>query len=451
MKPPGSATLLTALMLVSVGRPWSSPTPAAARDVVADIRTEALQRSRVMQWVAALTGAPRLTGSPSLDAAGAWAMRQLQDIGLTNVRLERWPFERRWSVRAATLEILEPEARRLSVVPQTWSPGTSGSITGPLRLVRLDNRRAFEREAGQLRGAFVLVPPGSVSVEVENRFQEFLRHEGAVATLERSVGSDAGVVYVRTGHTPEQDGRQLLVPALAVLPADFRRLERLVDKDPRVVLRADIGIVSEAGGPGVGFNVVADLVGSGHPEEIVLIGAHLDSIHVAQGATDNAAGCSAIIEAVRAIVAAGAQPTRTIRVALWGGEEQGRRGSKAYVQAHDGDRTVAYFNIDRGAGRIVGLTLEGNEAARGLVERWTFAMPGVNQVLSRTTAGSDQVSFRDAGIPSLTFLQDMDSYGTTHHSTGDVVGAIHEKALRQAAATVAVAAYLAATGERLPR
>jgi Zn-dependent M28 family amino/carboxypeptidase len=183
----------------------------------------------------------------------------------------------------------------------------------------------------------------------------------------------------------------------------------------------------------------------------VVVGAHLDSMHGAQGATDNAAGCSAVIEALRSIVAAGAAPARTIRVALWGGEEQGRRGSKAYVQAHRADRTVVYFNIDRGAGRASGMTLEGNEAARVLVEQWTFSMPGVRQVVTGTTGGSDHVSFREAGIPSLTFIQEPRSYGTTHHSTGDVAAAIREDELRQAAASVAVAAYLAATGQRLPQ
>ncbi len=450
------------LLVVGVSPPLAQLRPGV-RDSLAKIRAEAQERSRVMEWVRALAVSPRLTGSPEFDAAGAWVVGQLKEFGLENVRLERWPFERRWTAKAVSLEVIEPEPLRVVTTPQTWSPGTRGPVTGPLRAVKL-TADGIEARQGDFTGAFVLVQSErSVPVEVENRFQDFLRDEGAVATLERSNGPDGRVVYVRTGHTPEQDGRRLVVPALAVRPDDFSRLRRFLEKANRVEVRADVSVVEEPGRSETGFNVIADIVGVENPAELVVLGAHLDSIHAAQGATDNAAGCGVIIEAARLIVAAGLRPGRTIRIALWGGEEQGRRGSKAYVRDHlldlttdtrkpELDRTVVYFNVDRGSGRIHGILLEGNEAARPDVERWRLALgtPDLLTIDSRDTRGSDHLSFREVGVPVLTFMHDPLSYATTHHSTGDVVGEVREDHLRQAASLVARIAVLAAAGERLP-
>jgi carboxypeptidase Q len=271
-------------------------------------------------------------------------------------------------------------------------------------------------------------------------------------------------VYVRTGHTPEQDSRRFLVPALAVRADDFNRLRGLAKKSTPVTLRTTINVVEEPGRPDTGFNVLADIVGVEQAAELVVLGAHLDSIHVAQGATDNAAGCGTIIEAARLITAAGVRPGRTIRIALWGGEEQGRRGSKAYVRDHlldletdtrkpEFDRTVVYFNVDRGSGRIRGVFLEGNESAYAHVGRWRLELgtPNLFAIDPTATRGSDHLSFREVGVPVLTFMQEPLSYAMTHHSTGDVVAEVREDHLRQAASAVASVVYLAASDERLPQ
>ena len=433
-------------VLVCALCPASGRTRAAA-DSVAEIRAEALNRSRVMEWMRALTAAPRVTGSPALDDAARWAENQLKALGLANVHLERWPFERRWSVVGVTLEVVEPETLALAAIPQTWSPGTKGVEAGPLRAVRVTNKGTIAAESmGRMKGAFALVDGGdSLSADAQNRLQELLASEGVIATLERSIGPDAKVVYARTGHTPEQDGRQLLVPSLAVRQDDFQRLEQLVKKSSSVVIRGNVSVVDERGDPQAGLSVIADLVGSNSSLPPVLLGAHLDSVHAAQGATDNAAGCSILIEAMRAIATANAVTRRTIRIALWGGEEQGRRGSKAYLQAHGRELPAAYFNMDRGGGRITGMIIEGGDLA-GEARRWAQRLftDGVRTIESVATAGSDHVTFRDAGVPTFTFWQDMRSYASTHHSTGDTLAAVRDPDLRQAAVVVAIAAYLAA-------
>jgi carboxypeptidase Q len=418
----------------------------AAADPLADIRAEIRQRSRAMEWARALSREPRLTGSPALDAAGAWAERQLTELGLANVHLERWPFERRWTVDRLELDVAQPVALRVASVAQTWSPGTQGPVTGPLRGLRMNGRSTFEKEAGRLRGAFVLIQSGdSLPDEAQKRLQVFLSNEGALAALERSVGADGTVVYVRTGHTPEQDQRVLLVPSIAVRPDHFRDLGRLAGRGAAVVLRADLAVTQAPGGAAAGFSVIADLPGTDPSAAPVMIGAHLDSIHAAAGATDNAAGCSVVIEAIRAIAAAGTRPKRTIRLALWGGEEQGRRGSKAYVQAHQRDPLWAYFNVDRGAGPIDGLIIEGTGLALD-AERWgqRLYVDGVRSITPMATGGSDHISFRDAGVPTVTFTQELRSMTTTHHSTADTIAEVREADLRQASVVVAIAAYLAA-------
>jgi hypothetical protein len=460
--PSRPAIAVVALVLLAAFR-LSGQTVAEPSAIVAAIQAEALHRSQAMEWTRGLAVAPRLTGSPALDRAGAWLAKQLQKLGLVNTRFERWPFERRWTVQSSGLWLDSIDAEPLVAVPQTWSPGTDGSAVGPLRVVHLTPDARFGRYRGQLRGAYVLVKVApAVPIALENQFQEFLRAEGVAATLEASRGADASVAYVRTGHTPEQDGRLLLVPALSVSADDLHRLEQLAATGVDLHLRGEIAVAEAPGGPEAGFNIVSEIRGTHQPDEVVLLGAHLDSVHPAQGAADNASGCAVVLDAVRAILAAGARPRRTIRVAFWGGEEQGRLGSRVYAQQHVFDQvtktrrpgwthTVVYINLD-GASRIKGVILQGNGAARAHVERWLTAVRdlGVDAIFPGVTSGSDHVTFREIGVPTLTFLANRLNDGRIHHSTADTIDEVQDDDLRQAAAVAASLTYLAATADRLP-
>jgi len=416
-------------------------------DPLSDIRAEAARRSRAMEWARGLTSAARLTGSHGLDAAGDWVVAQLNQLNLANVHLERWPFERRWSVTAAVFELMTPVTQSLAVVAHTWSPGTNGSQTGPLRMIRPSGKGRFETRGQSVKDAFaLLLGSNPLSPEEQSRLQEFLQREGAVGLLTRSTGFDAKVVYATTGHTPEQDHRRLLVPSVAVRPDHFRQLEQAARRGDATA-RGNLTVAASPGGDDTGFNVIAELVGSAPAEAPVVIGAHLDSMHPATGATDNAFGCAAMIEAVRVIAATGHQPRRTIRLGLWGGEEENRRGSKAYVGAHSRDRGAVYFNLDRGAGPIVGLIAEGDHQLVAPTRNWLARVQsyGVRSFDVMATAGSDHISFRDAGVPTFSFVQDeMRAYQTTHHSSADTIDAVREGNLRQASLVVATLIWLAA-------
>jgi hypothetical protein len=302
--------------------------------------------------------------------------------------------------------------------------------------------------------------------EVNERLREMLAKEGAACVVESDAGmrKDYGVVMLGSGGSRDPEDERAL-PQVVVAAEQWNRIARLVQKGETVTLAVDVRTSFYAEDL-AGYNVLADVPGTDLANEVVMIGGHFDSWHAATGATDNASGSAVAMEAARLIVAAGLRPRRTIRVALWTGEEQGLLGSKGYVAKHFGDRETraftpehadlaAYFNLDNGAGRIRGIYAQGNAACRPIFEAWLapFHDVGATTVTLDDTGGTDHLSFEAVGLPGFQFVQDPLDYGTrSHHTNMDTLERIPADDVRQAAVVLASFAYHAAMRpEKLPR
>ena len=488
--------------------------PAAAQEpvdqeLVARIKTEAFQRSKVMETVSSIADVfgGRITGSASLKAAGEWCRDEMARWGLANSRLEEWgTIPRSWSVRRYSAEMTAPAYMRINAVPKAWTPGTKGPVAGTPVFVEVKTKDDFEKYRGKLRGAIVMngkpepagprfepdakrlsdadlareagvITPGDPKTYADevkdwdkflkesDEITKFFADEGIAALLEPS-GRGLGVVRVST-QSYTLDNPNANFPAFVVASEHYGRVMRLLDK--KVAVRVELSSdASFEPGPVTGYNVVAELPGTDSrlKDEVVLLGAHLDSWHAGTGAADNAAGCAAVMEALRVLKAIGARPRRTIRVALWGGEEQDYFGSAGYAKRHYGDpltgkpgpehdKLSAYFNLDNGAGRIRGIYLQGNEAVRPIFEAYLrpFAYLGATAVTSNNTGATDHMPFEGLGLPAFQFIQDPLDYDTrAHHSSLDVYEAVVEDDLKQAAAVIATfAIHTANRAERLPR
>ena len=500
-------------------------------DVVAWIRAEAFNRSQAAASLKELTETvgPRLTNSPAYARAGEWARAKLAGWGLAQVREEVYDpaFGRGWEFRASRAELLSPRQLPIHALPKAWTPGTDGPVEGDVALASFKTLEDIEKQRGKLRGRIVLldeeraykpaekgdfrryseadlgelqtfpVPADPASDAQEKRLEDyrkrqaltralnaFLAEEGVLATLSISPW-DNGIVRV-TGGGSRKAGEPVGVTEL-VLPAEhYNPLVRAVQAGQKVRMRVDVDarFTSEQDLPAA--NVFAELPGQGaRAGEVVMIGAHLDSWHTGTGASDNGAGVVVMMEAMRILKAIGAKPRRTIRLALWGGEEQGLHGSAGYVAHHladypeptdpeqkalprafqrgtgplqrrrDYDRLSTYFNFDNGTGRIRGIYAQENHAAVPVFKAWLepFADVGATIVTTRGTGGTDHLSFDRVGLPGFQFVQDPADYGThVHHTHLDTYDHVVPEDLKQAAAIIASFAYHAAMREeRLPR
>ena len=486
------------------------------------IRDEGFARSQVMETLAQLTDVmgPRLTGSPGLRKANEWTRDQLASWGLAGAHLESWgPFGRGWSFDDVHLRVLAPVPGPLVAYPKAWTPGTDGPVRGPARKAKLESEADFEKVKGKVAGAVLLLEdarevkppdkplftrysdedleelaqfpfgearrppaPGQPPVDREGflrrqRFQRalraFLKEEKVLATLEPS-SVDGGIVRVSGGGSRRAD-EEPGVTALVVAAEHYNRLARLLDRGQPVELELDVKARFHDEDPNA-YNTVAEIPGFDKKGEIVMLGAHLDSWHSGTGATDNAAGCAVAMEAVRILKALEVQPRRTIRIALWTGEEQGLLGSRAYVKQHFGSRpdpgpeerelpsslrresgplTVlpeharlsAYFNLDNGTGKIRGVYTQGNVAAVPIFEAWfrPFADLGVRTLTNRNTGGTDHLSFDAVGLPGFQFIQDAADYATrSHHTHMDLYDRIQREDMMQASVVMASFVYHAA-------
>ena len=477
--------------------------------VVARIKAEGFQNSQVEDLLFHLTDlyGPRLTNSPNYRAASQWCVEKLTEWGLANARLEPWgTFGRGWATEGFSAEMIEPQYLNLIAYPKAWTPGTNGAVTGTPVLVRIKDEQDFERYRGKLQGAIVLLgeprelkphfeadakrrseedlaalmaapEPGARPSwwarraefrrrrALQNKITKFLRDEGAAVVLEPSQ-RDYGTIRVHRGGSQRMNAEPAL-PALVVSAEHYGRLARLLERNIPVTLRIAIQN-SFFDDDSLGYNVVAEIPGV-HKKlkhELVMLGAHLDSWHAGTGATDNAAGCVVTMEAVRILKAIGVKPYRTIRIALWGGEEQGLLGSRAYVKKHFGDRETmtltpehetfsAYFNLDNGTGKIRGVYLQGNDAVRPIFEAFLrpFHDLGAKTLTIRNTGGTDHLSFDAIGLPGFQFIQDPIDYSTrTHHTNMDVYDHALKSDLMQAAVIMASFVYhTAMRPEKLPR
>jgi hypothetical protein len=372
--------------------------------------------------------------------------------------------------RRFTLED-EPPARRFSAedlgrLGERWyngpvDPGPVPELEWPIvRLPADPEERARMWEVMPLEYA---ADRWQLERRLSDRIAAFLAGEGVVAVLVGSWASGAGIVQ-HSDYGSHLEDSPVPPPTVVLAPEHYQRIHRLIEREVPVRLEVEVDASFYPGAEGT--NVIAELAGASRSGELVMIGAHLDSWHGATGATDNAAGCAVVMEAMRILAALDRPLKRTVRAALWDGEEQGLIGSRAYVARHFADpvtmalerdhaRLSAYFNFDSGGGRVRGVYLQQNDMARPIVDAWLapFAEQGVAGATIINSFGSDHLAFNAVGLPGFTFVQDpLDYEDVTHHSNADDASHLVAGDLMQAAAVVATVAYHAAMrDERMPR
>ena len=484
---------------------------------LAKIKDEGLNRSKVMETAFYLTDVcgPRLAGSEGLARANAWTKKRLTDYGLANANVEAWgDFGRGWDIDKSYVAMTAPYYHAMIGVPKAWTPSTPGSLRKQVVVVKATTEADLSTYKGQLRDKIVLLPvatppqpnfepdakrlsdeelqkmadaPASTPTTAANRpadpamaermatmraqrelrtkVSTMLLAEGAAAVLSPGRGTD-GTVFTTNGAPYAADAKPVL-PELEMSSEDQLRLIRLVEAGIPVEIELETKTRFQTQDL-KGYNVVAEIPGTDKKlkSEVVMLGGHLDSWHSATGATDNAAGVAVMMEAVRILKATGLKPRRTIRIALWGEEEQGLHGSRNYVKNHfadpatmllkpDHEKLSAYFNLDNGAGKIRGIYAQGNEAVKPIFTAWLqpFAEMGATTVTSRNTGSTDHVAFDAVGLPGFQFIQDgLDYFARTHHSNQDTYDRLVADDLKQASVVVASFVYNAAMrDQKLPR
>jgi carboxypeptidase Q len=490
------------------------------------IRDEGLSRSQVMDhisWLSDVYG-PRLTGSPGLQQASEWAMKKLTEWGLANPHQERWIFGKGWSLVRFSAHLVEPQIQPIIGFPHSWSSGTKGTVTAEVVRVQIADEADFAAYRGKLAGKIALLQPARTvrmlegpiilrmtdkdlaeaettpvpppppadrasaaaaraqrAAEFRLRLAEFYTNERVVAIFDRGSESDVaaggsdlswqqqrpdGGTIFPTGAGARDGNAGKGVPEVTLAVEHYNRMVRVLEQGVPVKVELNVETKFYDEPTPNGINTIAEIPGTDLASEIVLIGAHLDSHPYATGATDNATGSAAMMEAVRILKAVGAKPRRTIRVALWGGEEQGLLGARAYVREHLADvdtmvlkpehaRFAAYFNSDNGTGRIRGIWLQSNIAARPIFEQWMAPLRdlGVATAGPRSVVSTDHVPFDNAGVPAFQFMVDRLEYNArTHHSNMDTFDRVQRDDMVQQATVIAVFAYNAAMrDEKLPR
>jgi len=483
---------------------------------LAKIKAEGMQNSQVMElasWMTDVHG-PRLSGSPNIQQAGEWAVAELKKMGLQNVAMEPWTdqtsFPRGWSNDKFYLAAVTPQAFPMTGMSTAWTPGTNGLIRGEAVLVTSTDGAELQKLSGTLKGKFVLTQaPPDVAAFWTPQAERYTKEQldamenaprvpelGAPAAAGRG-GAGAGRAggapgggapfnrndfFLKEGVagvlTTSARGHGLFtiggnrsadpattLPAIVVTAEHYGRVARMLMKNIPVTLEADIKNTFHP--TPTMFNVVAEIPGTDKADEVVMLGGHLDSWHSATGATDNAAGSAIMMEAARILQAIGVRPRRTIRVALWGGEEQGLLGSRAYVAAHFGSaedplpefsKFNGYFNIDSGTGRVRGFSVFGPPEASKIVAGYLkefedFGVYGATASASRAAGGTDSTVFNAAGIPGIGASQDPIEYNShTWHTNLDTYERIVEDDVKKSAIAVASAVYHIAMREQmLPR
>jgi carboxypeptidase Q len=509
-------------------------------DVIAKIKAEGTERSQVMETLSFMTDiyGPRLTNSPNYKAASEWAKNKLTEWKLQNAHLEAWgPFGRGWSLEGFSANIIKPNYIPLIAYPKAWSPSTNGAVRGQVIYLDVKTDDDLAKYRGKLKGSIVLISPirevkahfepegkrmtdeallrmANADIprpdEVSRRFQQtpelraaqelmakkwqLVYDEGAALVLDSGRG-DGGTIFVQGATLPGpsdapserrprpwvQDAK--VIPQASLAVEHYSRIVRMLAKGVQVELELQINAKFHDQDL-MGYNVIAEIPGSDLKDEIVMVGGHYDSWHSGTGATDNAAGSAVAMEVVRIIQALELKPRRTIRIGLWGGEEQGLLGSRAHVSKHYGERQgrpqeqpaqpgrpsgpqgpvivkpahdkfSAYFNLDNGTGKIRGVYLQGNEAVRPIFRAWLapFREMGASTLTISNTGGTDHLSFDAIGLPGFQFIQDEIEYSSrTHHSNMDVYDRIQADDMKQASVIIASCVYHAAMrDEKMPR
>ncbi|MEO6961180.1 MAG: M20/M25/M40 family metallo-hydrolase [Puia sp.] len=490
--------------------------------MLARIRDEGLNHSQVMDIAFYLTDAngPRLMQSPGYFKAANWAKTKLSSWGLQRVTLEPWGhWGRGWELEKFYLALTVPYYKPLIGFPKTFSTGTRGPEHAAVVLLDATDSADLQAYKGKLRSKIVMLvrtdslalgfgpdatrytdeqlkelaaydpnPPALPAKAVsppapaqENNkpahiplaaakmltlAKDFAQAEGALCMLSTSTRNSDGTVFVQNGtaYSPETPDT---FNDLAISYEDYMTLQRLLQHQIPVEIDMELRTKTYAGDQ-KGYNVIGEIPGTDKKlkDQLVMIGGHLDSWQGATGATDNAAGSAVMMEVMRILKTVGFNPRRTIRIALWGGEETGLHGSENYVRNHfmdtvtrkfnvEGDKLSVYFNLDNGTGKIRGIYLQGNQAAKPVFKKWfePFHDLGAETLTLRNTGGTDFLSFDAIGLPGFQFVQDPMEYGSrTHHSNMDTYDHLSENDLKQAATIIASFVYDAAQDdEKVPR
>jgi hypothetical protein len=524
-----AAVALSLALSLASAAPAAPPEPVDL-EMVTRIRDEAFNRSKAFETLSKLCDGvgPRVTGSPNYRSAAEWAKAELTKLGLANARIESFvPFGRGWVLESASVRMISPSVAILPALPKAWTPGTDGLKKGKALLAKLETQEDLDKWKGKLEGKILLLgdapeakprEKGDVSRyddkaleeiwkyepgggryrrtpaerermlkqrEFRKKLEAFLVAEKVAAVIEPSRG-DYGTIWVQGGG-PRKPGEPVPPPSLVMGAEAYGRVARLLDRKDEVELEVDVKSRFTDEDPLAASNVVAEIPGTdkAKKDEVVMIGAHLDSWHGGTGATDNGVGTAAAIEVMRILKALNVAPKRTIRIGLWGGEEQGLLGSRAYVSKDLASRPeptdpkerdlpefmrrptgplsfkpayakfAGYFNVDNGGGKIRGIYAQDNAAAEPVFEAWLapFKDLGATTVTMKRTGGTDHGSFDSVGLPGFQFIQDELDYSTrTHHSNMDVVERVPKPDLMQIAAVWASFAYHAAQRDQmLPR
>jgi len=447
---------------------------------------------------------PRLTNSPGYNRALDWVTGICKQWGLQNAGREAWgEFGKGWSSERATLSMKLPYYENIIAYPVPWCKSTAKSITSELFMLNDLDSAIIDKAGDSLRGKIVMLKPSSTDIpdafkayatryadtalnnlpddymvtraQIESYLPYikkeyyttlYLEKKGAVGLLRSSRQSRDGTVFVYGG-AGYAKGYQSTLPEMKISREDYLKMTRLVEDHKKVTLEMDVQTTFYDKDL-TGYNVVAEIPGTDPTlkSEVVMLGGHLDSWAAGTGATDNGAGCIVTLEAMRILKTLNIQPRRTIRIALWGGEEQGLYGSLGYVKKHFGDpatmqlkpeqsKITAYYNLDNGSGKIRGIYLQNNEGARNIFKAWLapFAEMGATGITSSNTGSTDHISFDAVGIPAFQFIQDPLEYETrTHHSNMDTYDHLVIEDMQQAAMLMAAFVYnTAMRNDMLPR
>ncbi len=515
-------------------------------EAIAKFKDEGMKRSQAMATMRYLTDTigARLTNSPAQKLANNWTKEQLTKWGIENARLESWgEFGRGWELKRFSAAVTEPNFMPLRAFPKAWSPSTNGAITGDVIYVDATDEAGLEKYKGRLKGAIILngqpreIKPGfdavasrrddknlleladsnglpnaptrtpptqaeidaaRVAAQFTARKFRFYHEEGAAVIVEPSFGTDSGTIRVMGASVPQpanadpsnpfggvrvyDKSAPRIVPQIVAETEQYNRLFRLVKDGAQMKMTVDLDVKFNTDDLN-GYNTIAEIPGTDLKDEVVIIGAHLDSWHAASGATDNAAGVTVVMEAMRILQASGLKPRRTIRVGLWTGEEQGLLGSRGYVASHLAtvpetprrgqgnqggarqpititkkagyDKFAAYYNLDNGTGKIRGVYMQGNEQLRPIFREWLapFKEMGASTLTVGSTGGSDHQAFDGVGLPGFQFIQDpIEYFARTWHTTQDVYDRVIEDDLKQSSVIMATFAYNSAmSNDKLPR
>lgn len=489
-------------------------------EMIYKIKEEGSKNSKVMDIAFQLTdvNGPRLAGSPGYNKAANWAKSELAKWGLTNAALEPWgEFGKGWELKKSYVAMSAPYYKPMIAYPKTWTKGTKGLQNAEVILIEAKDSLELEKYKGKLKNKVIVLyrndtlkqtfsadakrytdedlekmanakpqaprgpnQPGDTAQQrrmrefqrsrgagsIANKVKALAEKEGAVALLSVSPRGHDGTLFVQGGGAYAAASPENFLDIM-VTAEDYGTICRLAKAGVAVKLDVDVKTAFDQKDT-KGYNVVAEIKGSDPAlkDEVVMLGGHLDSWQAATGATDNAAGCAVMMEAVRILKSLGVQPRRTIRIALWGGEEQGLLGSRGYVKNHFADPATmepkpehakfsSYFNIDNGTGKIRGIYLQGNEKVKDIFTQWLtpFHDMGATTVTISNTGGTDHGSFDAVGLPGFQFIQDPIEYDTrTHHTNMDSYDHLIAADLQQISVIVASFVYNAAMrDEKLPR